>query len=63
MIIDKTARNKPIYKNLSKPIPNKTTESCDQKTRYLKSLKIGFTASKNHDNTTTSKEFDSYKIS
>lgn len=33
----KTAHNKPIYKNLSKPIPNLTTESCDQKTRYLKS--------------------------
>ena len=33
----KTARNKPIYKNLSKPIPNKTTESCDQKTRCLQS--------------------------
>lgn len=33
----KTARNKPINKNLSKPIPNKTTESCNQKTRCLKS--------------------------
>lgn len=27
----KTARNKPIYKNLSKPIPNETAETCDQK--------------------------------
>ena len=33
----KTTRNKPIYKNLSKPIPNLTTESCEQKTRYFKS--------------------------
>lgn len=33
----KTAHNKPIYKNLSKPIPNKMAESCDQKTKCLKS--------------------------
>lgn len=33
----KTTRNQPIYKNLSKPIPNLATEPCNQKTRYLKS--------------------------
>lgn len=33
----KSAQNKPFNENLSKPIPNKTTESCGQKTRYLKS--------------------------
>lgn len=33
----KTIHNKPIYKNLSKPIPNKMAASCDQKTKCLKS--------------------------
>ena len=31
----KSAQNKPFNENLSKPIPNPTTESCGQKTRYL----------------------------
>lgn len=57
----KTTHNKPVYKNLSKPISNKSIESCNQKTRYLKLLTNGFTFPKNHDNTVTSKEFDSYK--
>lgn len=61
----KSAHNKPFNKNLSKPISNKQTESCDQKTRYLKLLKnfikTCFTIPKNRDNTITSKEFDSYK--
>ena len=33
----KSAQSKPFNENLSKPIPNKTTESRGQKTRYLKS--------------------------
>lgn len=61
----KSAHNKPFNKNLSKPIPNKSTESCNQKTRYLKLLKnfikTCFTILKNHDITITSKKFDSYK--
>lgn len=57
----KTTRNKQIYKNLSKPMSNKSIESCNQKTRYLKLLKNGFTFQKNRDNTTTSDSFDSYK--
>ncbi len=32
----KSPHNKLLNENLSKPIPNKTTESCGQKTRYLK---------------------------
>lgn len=34
----KSAHNKPFNGNLSKPIPNKSTESCDQKTRYFDKL-------------------------
>lgn len=33
----KSAQNKPFNENLSKPIPNKTTESYGQKMRYLTS--------------------------
>lgn len=50
-----------IYKILSKPIPNKMVESCNQKTRYLKLLKNGFIFQKNRDNTIISDSFDSYK--
>ena len=31
----KSAQNKPFNENLSKPIPNKSTDSYGQKTRYL----------------------------
>lgn len=34
----KTAHNKPFSENLSKPIPKKSTESCDQKTESCQIL-------------------------